>query len=483
MTLPTSGVITFNDLKTEWADSNPVSLSEFYAGGTYLGANAIGAPSSGLIRLSNLYGMSNGWLNDYVTSTTSAFNDLALSSSGFLYLAGGYGTKDGAYAAKVNATTGAIVWQKYLADPSAFPYGVYDRVVLDSSENSYYIGETSTAYITAALSKYNSSGTLQWQYQIINNTIATTNQQGGIAVDSSNNIYIAFSTRITSRITVSVVAKFNSSLTLQWIKTLGYPSTNDSQATPVDLVLDTSGNVYVAGSETPATSSSYKIFVAKYDSSGNLQWVKTTTTAPQTAIGLSIDSSNNIYLTAKSVFTVFSSLFKIDTSGNLIWQRDISGVNMNSPSCDSSGNIYIGLGDTSGNGNGKFVKYNSSGVIQSESRLYTPSSGVTPIIGRSKVNSSNVPYLLFQGGFSTYQSFVKKSAVNSYLPATVNIAYPGSGSVYYTYSALSQSDAAGSQTWQNSSISDAGTPSISLSATSFVDTSGSSTLTKVNSAY
>jgi len=63
MTLPTSGPLSLADIQTEFGGSNPISLSEYYAGGAYVPAGTTGTngpvPSSGTISISNFYGTSN----------------------------------------------------------------------------------------------------------------------------------------------------------------------------------------------------------------------------------------------------------------------------------------------------------------------------------------------------------------------------------------------------------------------------------------
>lgn len=62
MTLPTSGPLTLADIQTEFGGSNPISLSEYYAGGAYVPAGTSGTngavPSSGTISIWNFYGTS-----------------------------------------------------------------------------------------------------------------------------------------------------------------------------------------------------------------------------------------------------------------------------------------------------------------------------------------------------------------------------------------------------------------------------------------
>lgn len=60
MTLPTSGALSLADIQTEFGGSNPISLSEYYAGGAYVPAGTSGTygavPSSGAISIQSFYG-------------------------------------------------------------------------------------------------------------------------------------------------------------------------------------------------------------------------------------------------------------------------------------------------------------------------------------------------------------------------------------------------------------------------------------------
>ena len=64
MALQTSGIITLSDIQTEFGGSNPVSLSEYYAGGSYVPSGTSGTngavPTSGEIEVSDFYGTQSG---------------------------------------------------------------------------------------------------------------------------------------------------------------------------------------------------------------------------------------------------------------------------------------------------------------------------------------------------------------------------------------------------------------------------------------
>ena len=58
MALPTSGTINLSDLQTQFGGSNPVSMSEYYRGGSNVANNAINTniPTSGTLDLTDFYG-------------------------------------------------------------------------------------------------------------------------------------------------------------------------------------------------------------------------------------------------------------------------------------------------------------------------------------------------------------------------------------------------------------------------------------------
>lgn len=56
MALQSSGLITLNNIQTEFGGSNPIALSEYYRGGAYVTTNNPNVPTSGIIRVSNFYG-------------------------------------------------------------------------------------------------------------------------------------------------------------------------------------------------------------------------------------------------------------------------------------------------------------------------------------------------------------------------------------------------------------------------------------------
>ena len=56
MALPSSGTISLNDIQTEFGGTNPISISEYYRGGSFMSDNNNNVPTSGTIDLADFHG-------------------------------------------------------------------------------------------------------------------------------------------------------------------------------------------------------------------------------------------------------------------------------------------------------------------------------------------------------------------------------------------------------------------------------------------
>lgn len=225
---------------------------------------------------------------------------------------------------------------------------------VDSSGNSYVGGDTSSAATDGLLAKYNSSGTLQWQRKL---TSAAYEAIRAIAVDSSSNVYVTgYATNDF------LIAKYNTSGTLQWQRKLG-----NATGGGFGIAVDSSANVHVVGATT--VSSVTYLTVAKYNTSGTIQWQRklgTSGNSPE-ATGVAVDSSGNVYISGTNQSKMI--LVKYNSSGTIQWQNKVNlDSEGKSVAVDSSGNVYVG--GTIGSPRSLLaVKYNSSGVIQWQKKL------------------------------------------------------------------------------------------------------------------
>lgn len=316
----------FNDVTTD-ADNNIYLVGKTPTG--------VGSSNSFLFKFANDGTAEFAYSLGTNVSTGSTHGEgIALDSSGNIYVTGytvAVGDGEEAFIAKYNSS-GTLQWDKRLGSSSSADR--FFRCAVDSSNDIVVVGryqQASTSYQEEILvAKYNGSGVLQWDRRIDG---SGNDNSFGIAVDSSNNIYISGQTS-SSGVQGSndmFIAKYNSSGTIQWKRTLGSTSNDLGKG----IAVDSSGNAYMVGYSND--SSSYDIVLAKYNSSGTFQWDKKLGgTSTDFGFGVAIDSSDNIVLSGQSNSPGTSGSYdgviaKYDSSGNLVFQKllglSLSGSN------------------------------------------------------------------------------------------------------------------------------------------------------------
>jgi hypothetical protein len=301
--------------------------------------------------------------------TTSRQSALVYDSSDNLYTVG-YVT-DGSntgIVSKFNAN-GTIQWQRTLGASSPSDT-IFLAVDLDNSNNVYVTGTTSSDGSFNArevqVAKYDTNGSLQWQKTL--GTAGTLQQGLGVAVDAATgDFYIVggFWPSSSSQLNRVIVAKYNTSGVLQWQRSLT-PAVLSNDSSGQDIALDSAGNVYIVGS-TPTSTSNNQAVLVKYNSSGALQWQVglSNATGQSQYEGIAIDSSDNIFVTGLVTASAVSYgvVAKYNTSGVIQWKKQIGdsggGVsNLTDVTLDSSGNMYTtGPGDN-------ILKYDTNGSLQ-----------------------------------------------------------------------------------------------------------------------
>lgn len=231
----------------------------------------------------NVYGVSSGFGQNYVFSMTSA---------------------------------GVFRWQQSL------PSAVTDLrdITVDNSANAYVCGRTD--YKTLLL-KYNTSGTLQWQVTLdyASSSPSRPEEFTRLSTDASGNVYAAGKYYKDSvYTTVALLAKYNSSGTLQWQRyldsTSSYPDYFNGVSTSV-----ANGSIAVAGKTTNG------LVVASYSSSGSLQWSNRITGASLTPNAIKYTSDKILLLATEEPTTApFDSniiVAAFNTTGGFLWQRKL----------------------------------------------------------------------------------------------------------------------------------------------------------------
>jgi hypothetical protein len=274
-----------------------------------------------------------------------------------------------------SAQTQELEWAKQ--DASGLSIAGGDDIAVDGLGNSYVTGrfqvsatfgagESNETTLTSAggwdifVAKYDSNGELLWVKQIV----SSGNDENGenIAIDSSGNCYVTGffqgeatfgeepnEIKLTSSGSFDIFfAKYNSSGGLEWVKKAGGSGSDQGYA----VVIDGLNNSYVTGifsgtvnfdeypNVTELTSAGgWDIFVAKYDSSGRLEWAKKAgSQGNDQGINIDVDASGTSYVTGRfrgsAIFgdepnqTILSSaggydifVAKYDSSGGLEWAK------------------------------------------------------------------------------------------------------------------------------------------------------------------
>jgi secreted PhoX family phosphatase len=320
------------------------------------------------------------WARSVGGPGTESASSIAVDGSGNVFVSGFFnnsisigtttltsGGLEDIFVAKFNST-GDVQWARSGGGTDR-DYG--NVLALDGSGHVYVAGNFSgiasfgTTTLTAPdgsgdayIAKYNSNGTLEWA----KNYGGTGGQNiQGITIDGSGTIYITgfFTTSATfgsttltaagstnSLRTDIFTAKLTNSGDVQWAKGAG----GSGNETSLDIAVDGNGNSYITGyltglpaifgSTTLTPIGSTDLFVAKYNSNGDLQWAKLEGgTGADLAESIDVDASGHAYVTgyfsgnatfgATSLTSVGDSdvlVIKYNANGEVQWAKSAGGA-------------------------------------------------------------------------------------------------------------------------------------------------------------
>ncbi|MBI1317328.1 MAG: hypothetical protein GC168_00075 [Candidatus Hydrogenedens sp.] len=207
----------------------------------------------------------------------------------------------------------------------------------------------------------------------------------GVAQDSGGNFYVtgffrgsmdfdpspSTLTRSSNGEDDVFIVKYDANLNLIWARTFGSGSSDSGS----DVVVDSAGNVYLAGffsgttdfdpgagTVSRGTNGSYDVFVMKLDTNGNFVWVQTAgSTLDDYGVGIALDPSGNVWscgyfrnsidmdpgagtvtLSSSGVFDPY--LWALDANGGLVYAGSVGGSGYDTAAkvhCDASGNVYL----------------------------------------------------------------------------------------------------------------------------------------------
>lgn len=260
------------------------------------------------------------------------------------------------YVAKYSPD-GRELWRQTIATTTTLPFPVglvvpaadaASRLAIDAQGNVYVTGllqgipdggfgfsRPSKAFVV----KYDSSGNQQWLTEL---DLAGASGGTDITLDAAGNIYLSGITNATLTTNAddpltngdAFVAKLNGSGSTLWQQTIAAPGTNLARGVAVDR----SGNVYITGDTASAlpeqtSAGGTDAFLAKYDSSGNRQWLKQFgTNQLDESQAIAIDNQDRIYLAGETTGSLFGNapigqsdawLAAFDAAGTLLRSTQI----------------------------------------------------------------------------------------------------------------------------------------------------------------
>lgn len=312
------------------------------------------------------------------------------------------GSYNDIYTTKYDSN-GNVLWAKQISGPDD------DRtysVCSDAASNIYLVGTYSSYTLTAGsfslinstqsfstydgfIVKYNSAGNTAWVQNIGTTTLESENVQTVVSDVSGANIYVVGSiegSAVVGTTTLTTSSNLNRDLFFaKYNASTGAPIfanliTGDGLEIAKGMTRDGSNNIYITGTFDGGTMSfgsnsinnvsatTKDLFIAKYNTSGIIQWVKSEgNSSEDEANNICNDASGNIFIcgTFKSNTITFGSttltntspntyydafLAKYNSSGTSMFAIRLGGTNndwVNSITVDASSNIYVGGGYTS----------------------------------------------------------------------------------------------------------------------------------------
>lgn len=340
------------------------------------------------------------WVNIY--SGHGSFTELkgmTINKNSDVYVTGFSHTINGdLYVTRKYSSSGSVLWHDEI---SSGTYGVPYDITIDDSGYVYITGyyDFSNQDKNIFIIKYSPDGDTVWtkKFNILNS------EEIGVSItlDKSRKLLI---TGWTNNNLITV--KYSLDGDYIWHRIFQPPT---GYVIPKKIITDDSNNIYCAGVNVYSGS---KLFLIKYDSSGNLNWVQYENGDiegydPKNMI--SVDSRNNIYMIGSSQDTSTMGqmlVCKFKSDGNLIRKNTLYSGQCNSLVIDSEDNSYV-------TGYSHQVSSTDISVFKLDSALNTiwynnySQSGNSVEQGRSiSLSSNGNVYVLGDGYSSNFTSVI-----------------------------------------------------------------------------
>ena len=316
------------------------------------------------------------WTNSYFAGDGGQPTAIAVDQVGNVFVAGvsNYNLLTIRYA-----TNGD--WRKTWAKSISSRYGGSAFCAVDTNGDVVVTGagyvSTSLNYITTKYS--GASGAVMWtRYYAGDYLSAVSGGPAAIAVDASGNVYIAGSSKYSGYYNYTLL-KYAKDGTQSWVRY--YSQSLSSNARPSALGLDSSGNVFVTGSESGHCST------IAYSPAGLPAWTNYSYAGVYASpSALAVDGSGSVWVTGYAQSSAGPSFLTLKYSGmgSLLWTNYYSDpVNTNvavAMSVDGSGNAFVTGYSQGTNGRYNFATLKYSGGSLPTFTWSTNSDGISATI-------------------------------------------------------------------------------------------------------
>lgn len=256
-----------------------------------------------------------------------------------------------------------ILWSKRAGDGTpegSFKGFHHQNNAIDSSKNFYTVvvktlqPQLNVYEYRYYITKFNSSGAVQWVRRPYS---AQNGFYDKLTVDQSGNVFCGYDLSPTKQFPEADahIIKLNSSGTLQWSKVLTTPEPFYSAI--LGMTPDNLGGVIAVGYVSTTDYENYMLygFVTYFNSSGSPVWSRRVDSA--LFRGAAVGPDGSIYVFGRDDTNPQISnnniLIKLSSSGNVMWQRNISGINPGfnyEVRVNQNNDIYIPLSQFNENG-------------------------------------------------------------------------------------------------------------------------------------
>ncbi|MEO0074890.1 MAG: SBBP repeat-containing protein [candidate division WOR-3 bacterium] len=221
-------------------------------------------------------------------------------------------------------------------------------ITIDSAGNIYITGWSGNAttpdYLTM---KVNEVGQIQW-LQVYDGPNYGADWAYAIAVDNNGNVYVTGESEGNGTNTDFATIKYDSNGNLQWVRR--YNGSVNGSDFANGIAVDRDGNVYVSGT-SDGGSSDYDYLIVKYNAEGIEQWVvryNGSGNGDDFVNGMVIDNLANVYITGESENNENYDYvtIKYNSNGQMQWLARYDGVGDSDDyayaiAIDSYGNVYV----------------------------------------------------------------------------------------------------------------------------------------------